>query len=237
MTFSRRYIFSPTMGPPHAYEIDEAGLVYHAPGAPETALHWEDIQYLEERAGQRVDIMTDDPDRIVPLYFGTRDFADLLGRLCAQLAGLHRDQMETLTFRASRSYFTHFSVVIGVLIVFFMAGVLFLNFFDPGMLLVVVMTIPISISLVLQPIEVTPAPDGLHVRDFCRRRLIPYAGIKTLTFDARGDLHVSFLRILLILENGRRIKISRFDNLILLFILIEHYRRHPPPKPEPPIDI
>ena len=231
MTYTRRYIFSPTMGPPHAYDLDEAGLVYHPPGAPEMALRWDDIQYLEERAGQRVDIITDDPERIVPLYFGTREFADLLGRLCAKLAGLHRDRMETITFRASRSYFTHFNVVIGVLIVFFMAGVLFLNFFDPTMLLVAAMTIPIGIHLVLQPIEVTPDTDGLYVRDFCRRRLIPYAAIDTLTFDARGDLHVSFLRILLILQNGRRIKISRFDNLILLFILIEHYRHHHNPQP------
>ena len=233
MTDTRQYIFTPTMGPPHAYDLDETGLVYHPPGAPEVALGWKDIQYLEERAGQRVDIITADPDLVVPLYFGTREFADLLGRLCAKLAGLHRAQMETLTFRASRSYFTHFSVVIGVLIVFFMAGVLFLNFFDPGMLLVLVMTLPISIHLILQPIEVTPSPQGLHVRDFCRRRLIPYGAIENLTFDARGDLHVSFLRVLLILRNGRRIKISRFDNLILLFILIEHYWRHRPPKPEP----
>jgi hypothetical protein len=107
-----------------------------------------------------------------------------------------------------------------------MAGVLFLNFFDPTMLIVAAMTIPIGIHLVLQPIEVRPDTDGVYVRDFCRRRLVPYAAIETLTFDARGDLHVSFLRILVILRNGRRIKISRFDNLILLFILIEHYWHH-----------
>ena len=209
------------MGPPHVYDLDAAGLTYHAPGGETSLVPWGDIQYLEERPGQKVDLVTGNPGQGIPVFFGTQDFADLMDRLCTALAALHRDKVETITFRATRSYYTHFSVVIGVLIAFFMAGVLFLNFFEPTMFLVVAMTVPIAVSLVLQPIEVTPEAEGLRVRDFFRRRTIPYDAIETLDFDVRGDLNYSFLRIVLTTHNGRRIKISRFENLILLFIIIK----------------
>ncbi len=231
MNDSRRYIFSPTMGPPHVYEVNAAGLTYHPPGGAAMALPWEEVRYLEERPGQKADLVSNDPDKVVPLFFGTQNFVDLLDRLCTELAVLHRDQMAQLTFRATRSYFTHFSVVIGVLIAFFMAGVLFFNFFEPTMLLVVAMTLPIGVSLVLQPIEVTPDKDGLRVRDFLRRRFIPYDNIRALHFDVRGDLNFSFLRIILTTHQGRRIKISRFENLILLFIMIKAHWRPPATRP------
>jgi hypothetical protein len=223
------------MRPPHAYDLDARGLTYQAPGAAEVLLAWEDIQYIEERPGQKVDVVGANPERVIPVFYATRDFVDLMARLCTALVAMHRDKLETIAFRATRSYFTHFSVVIGVLIAFFMAGVLFLNFFEPTMLLVVAMTLPIGISLVLQPIEVTPAPDGLRVRDFLRRRLVPYDAIKSLAFDVRGDLNYSFLRIILILHSGRRIKISRFENMILLYIMIKA-RRHPDAADERSVD-
>jgi hypothetical protein len=221
MTDNGRYIFTPAMGPPHVYELDADGLTYHPPGGAEVVLRWGDIRYLEECPGQKVDIVTAAPDKTVPLFFATQNFGDFLDRLCTELSVLHRDKLETITFRATRSYFTHFSVVIGVLIAFFMAGVLFLNFFEPTMFLVLAMTVPIGVSLVLQPIEVTPTEEGLRVRDFFRLRLVPYGAIATLTFDVRGDLNYSFLRIIMTLRNGRRIKITRFANLILLFIMIK----------------
>lgn len=227
MADPRRYIYAPTMGPQHVYELGESGLSYHPPGNGEVTLGWEDIQFLEEGPGQKVDIVADNPERVVPVFLATQDLGDLLERLCTELSVLHRNKMETLTFRATRSYFTQFAVVIGALMALFMAGVLFLNFFDPAMFLVVVMTLPIAISLMLQPIEVTPGPDGLHVRNFIRPRLIPYEAIETLAFDVRGDLHVSFLRILLTMGNGRRIKITRFENMLLLFIMIKAHW-HPP---------
>lgn len=227
MTDPRRYTFVPTMGAVHAYKLDATGLTYHPPGGAEVVLPWGDIQYIEECPGQKVDIVTANPDQVVPLFYATQDFKDLLDRLCTGLSVMHRDKMEKSTFRATRSYFTHFSVVIGVLIASFMAGVLFLSFSEPTMLLVVAMTLPIGVSLVLQPIEVTPTEEGLRVRDFCRLRLVPYGAIETLAFDVRGDLNYSFLRIILTLRNGRRIKISRFENLILLFIMIKA-NWHPP---------
>ena len=203
VTDTRRYTFAPAMGPPHVYELDADGLTYHLPGEEAVVLRWGDIQYLDERPGQKVDIVAGTVDKPVPLYFATQDFADLLERLCTELAMLHREKMETSTFRATRSYFTHFSVVIGVLIAFVMAGVLFLNFFEPTMFLVVAMTVPVGVSLVLQPIEVTPTDEGLRVRDFLRLRLVPYGAIAALVFDVRGDLNYSFLRLVITLKSGR----------------------------------
>ncbi len=224
MTDNRLYTFSPTMGPPHFYELDAAGLTYRPPAGEAVHLGWEDIRFLEEGRGQKVDIVTTDPQTVVPLFLATQDIDALLDRVCTELSVLHRGRMETLTFRATRNYFTHFAVVIGVLIAIFMAGVLFLESFEPAMLMIVAMTVPIMVSLVLQPIEVTPDEDGLHVRNFVRQRLVPYEAIETLRFDVRGDLHVSFLRVMLGLRGGRRIKITRFENLILLYIVIKSYR-------------
>jgi hypothetical protein len=225
MTDPRQYTFTPTMGPPHHYELDAAGLTYRPPAGEAVPLRWEDIRFLEEGPGQKVDIVATDRQTVVPLFLATQDIGDLLDRVCTELAQLHRGRMETLTFRATRNYFTHFTVVAGVLIALFMAGVLFLESFEPAMLLIVAMTVPIMISLLLQPIEVTPDSDGLHVRSFIRRRLIPYDAIETLAFSVRGDLHVSFLRVMVGLRGGGRIKITRFENLILLYIVIMAYWR------------
>ena len=223
MTDARRYTFAPTMGPPHHYELEAAGLTYRPPAGDAVEVRWEDIRFLEEGPGQKVDIVAAHPERVVPLFLATQDIGDLLDRVCTKLSVLHRGRMETLTFRATRSYFTHFTVVIGVLIALFMAGLLFLESFEPAMLLIVAMTVPIMVSLVLQPIAVTPDRGGLQVRNFIRQRQVAYGDIETLTFDVRGDLHVSFLRVMLGLRGGRRIKITRFENMILMYILIKAY--------------
>ncbi|MBL0714556.1 MAG: hypothetical protein JJV98_12735, partial [Desulfosarcina sp.] len=196
------------------------------PGAAEVTVGWEEIKYLEERPDQKVDIVTDNPARVVPVFYATRNFGELLGRLCSKLAVLHRDKMEALTFRGSRSYFTHLGIVLGLLTVFLMGGVLYLNFFEPGMLLIAALTLPIGVHLVLQPIEVTLGDGGLLVRDFFRRRLFDYNALEALRFDVRGDQYVRFLRIIITLRGGRQIKITRFGNLILLFILIESRLNH-----------
>ena len=223
MTDPRHYTFTPALGPPHVYELGVAGLTYHPPAGEAVELRWEDIRFLEEGPGQKVDVVGANPERIVPLFLATQNIGDLLDRVCTELSVLHRGRMETLTFHATRSYFTQFAVVVGVLIAVFMAGLLYLQTFEPAMLLIFAIAVPIMISLVLQPIEVTPDSNGLHVRNFVRRRQIPYSDIETLAFDVRGDLHVSFLRVLLGLRGGRRIKITRFENMILMYILIQSY--------------
>ncbi len=231
MSEPRRYTFSPTMGPPHLYQLDTAGLTYNPPAGEVVELRWEDIRFLEEGAGQKVDVVAANPERVVPLFLATQNIGDLLDRVCTELSVLHRERMETLSFRATRSYFTQFTVVVGVLIALFMAGVLFLESFEPAMLMIVAMTVPIMISLVLQPIEVIPASEGLHVRNFIRKRLIPYGAIETLAFDVRGDLHISFLRVMIGMRGGRRIKITRFENMILLYIMIKAFQRAPGARP------
>ena len=102
-----------------------------------------------------------------------------------------------------------------------LGSVFYLYRFTPVWLFVLTVTLPMAAYILLQPHTVVPGDDTLVVRDFVRTRFIDYSRIECVAFDFHGDRHAAFLCILVHLTNGRRIKMQRFENLILLFIFIQ----------------
>jgi len=215
------YIFESDQGQRHFYEISAAGLTYRPPGRKSTTVRWEDIRYLDDIPGLKVDIVLNDAPTIIPLYYGTREFGALLTAVCSNLAGLHREKIGTQTFKGSLAYFVHSGLVLGVFMVLVLGSVFYLYRFTPVWLFVLTITLPMAIYILLQPHTVAPEDEMLVVRDFVRTRFIDYARIERVAFDFHGDRQAAFLCILVHLTNGRKIKIQRFENLTLLFMFIQ----------------
>ena len=215
------YIFDADQGQRHSYEIGAKGLTYRPPGRKSIAVRWEDIRYLDDIPGLKVDIVLNDAPTIIPLYYGTRNFSALLTAVCSNLAGLHREKIGTQTFKGSVAYFVHSGLVLGVFLVLVLGSVFYLYRFTPVWLFVLTITLPMALYILLQPHTVAPENEMLVVRDFVRTRCIDYARIERVAFDFHGDRQAAFLCILVHLTNGRKIKIQRFENLTLLFIFIQ----------------
>jgi hypothetical protein len=233
------YIFESDRHPPHYYEVRASGLTYRPPGGKNIDARWEDIKYLNDISGHKVDIVLNEAPLIIPLFYATRDFPALLTAVCVNLAELHHDKIGTQTFKGSRAYFVHSGLVLSVFLVLVAGSFFYLYRFTPAWLFVLTVTLPMIGYILLQPHTVAPGDETLFVRDFVRKRFIDYTRIKRLAFDVHGDQVAAFLCILVHLTNGRKIKMQRFENLILLFIFIQtkwHRAReqtsgHLPPSP------
>lgn len=204
----------------HSYQAQKDGLTYQAPGRKSITVRWEDIKYLEDISGQRVEIIRNDDPANIPVFYHTQHFSDLLTSVCSELARRHRHQIGTQTFKGSLAYFIHRGIVLGIMAMLLLASVIYRYEFTSIWLFMAAVTLPMIGYILLQPHAVTPVEDGLSLQDFMKTRFIAYDRIKHIAFDFHGDRQVSFLCILIHLTNGRKIKIQRFENLILLFIFI-----------------
>jgi hypothetical protein len=215
------YIFESDQRQRHSYEISTVALTYRPPGHKSITVRWEDIRYLDDIPGLKVDVVLNDAPTTIPLYYGTRNFGALLTAVCLNLAGLHREKIGTQTFKGSLAYFVHSGLVLGVFLVLVLGSVFYLYRFTPVWLFVLTITLPMALYILLQPHTVAPEDEMLVVKDFVRTRFIDYGRIERVVFDFHGDRQAAFLCILVHLVNGRKIKMQRFENLILLFIFIQ----------------
>jgi hypothetical protein len=221
MVESKFYIFQPEQRPPHTYVLDAAELTYRPPGGTPTAVRWDAISYLKDIPGQKVDIMIKDSATVIPLYYATRNFAELLAGVCAPLADLHREQIGVRTFSGRRSYLLHIGIVIGIFVLLIGLSTVHFRQFTGVWLFIIAMTVPMTIYLLLQPHTVKTEDNHLEVRDFIRTRIIGYTRLRKLAFGLHGDKHTAYLCIKIHLADGRTLKIQRFENLVLLYIFIK----------------
>jgi hypothetical protein len=215
------YIFESDPHHAHSYEVSATGLTYRPPGRESIVVRWPDIQYLDDISGLKVNMVLNDAPTIIPLYYATRQFAALLTAVCSNLAALHGEKIGTQPFKGNLAYFVHSGLVLSVFMVLVAGSMFYLNRFTPVWLFILTVTLPMAAYILLQPHTVVPGDDTLVVRDFVRTRFINYTRIERVAFDFHGDQHAAFLCILIHLTNGRKIKMQRFENLILLFIFIQ----------------
>lgn len=221
MPNTETFIFQPEQHPAHAYQLDAAGLTYHPPGRAPVAVRWEDIRYVEDVSGRKVDVVLKGSPKAIPLYYATQNFSRLLAGVCARLSELHRSRIGVQTFGARKSYRIQVGLVLGIMVLLMLAGTIHLHRDTAAWLFLLATTLPITVYLLRQPHTVTPGDAHLEVRDFVRSRTIAYSRIRALAFDLHGDAHVAFLCLKIHLTDGRAIKVQRFENLVLLYIFIK----------------
>jgi len=220
MTETATYRFESERQRTHLYAIRPDGITYHPPGRESITVGWDAIHYLQDLSGKRVDIVHGDGFETIPIFYGTDRFAGLLTSVCSQLARLHRPQIGTQTFTGSRSFFIHRRIVLLVLGALLLGGVVYLQHFTIVWLFAVAAILPMIVYILRQPHTVTPEDNRLLVQNALQTKSIAYDAVQDVVFDFHGDQHVAFLSILITISDNSRIKIQRFDNLILLFIFI-----------------
>lgn len=119
------YIFESDRHQAHYYEVGEAGLTYHPPGRKSIAVRWEDMQYLDDVSGLKVNIVLNEGPMTIPLFYATQQFTALLTAVCSKLARLHRKKIGTQTFKGNLAYFVHSGLVLSVFVVLVL-GVFFI---------------------------------------------------------------------------------------------------------------
>ena len=221
MPESEIYFFQPEQHPVHTYELDAIGLTYRPAGNAPIAVRWDAIAYLTDVSGQRVDIVATDSPQRIPLFYATRHFAELLARVCTRLADLHREQIGVQTFSGQRSYLLHIGIVIGIFALLIVFSTAHLREFTVAWLFILATALSMTLYLLHQPHTVTPGDDYLEIKNFIRTRIIDYARIHKLAFDLHGDGHTAYLCLKVQTADGRRIKIQRFENLLLLYIFLK----------------
>jgi hypothetical protein len=215
------YIFEPEQRPAHTYILDAAGLTYRPPGHAPAVVRWDAIRYLKDIPGQKVEIVIKDSATAIPLYYATRNFAELLAGVCTPLADLHREQIGVRTFSGRRSYLLHIGIVLGVFALLIGFSTIHFRQFTGAWLFILAMTVPMTVYLLLQPHTVRTEDDHLEVRDFIRTRIIDYRRLRRLAFGLHGDKHTAYLCVKVLLADGQTIKIQRFENIVLLYIFIK----------------
>ena len=221
MPETQTYIFQPEHHPAHTYEIEPEGLIYRPPGRESVAVRWEQIRYLEDVVGRKVDVVTGDSAITIPLFYATRDFASLLTAVCARLVDLHREKIGVRTFKGHTSYLVQIGTVLAFFAMMAVVGAVHLQRHTMVSLFLLATTLPMTVYLLRRPHTVTPNDTYLEVRDFTGTRRVDYARIRTLAFDLHGDKHISYLCLKIHLTDGRKLKMQRLENLVLLYIFIK----------------
>jgi len=215
------FIFQPEQQPAHTYMLDADGLTYRAPGHAPAAVRWEAVRYLKDVPGHKVDVVPTNSAPPIPLFYATRNFAGLLAAVCDRLTDLHRTKIGSRTFSGRRDYFLHIGIVVSFFIFLIGFSTFYLRHFTAAWLFILATTIPMTTYLLLQPHTVTPEDDHLEVRDFIRTRIIAYSRLRSLAFALHGDKQAAYLCVKIHLTDGRRIKIQRLENIVLLYIFIK----------------
>lgn len=215
------YIFQPEQRPAHTYVLETAGLTYRPPGRPPTAVRWDAISFLKDIPGQKVDIVLKNSPTVIPLYYATRGFAELMAGVCIRLADLHRKQIGVRTFSGQTSYLIQIGIVLGIFALLIGLSTVYMRQYTGAWLFILATTVPMTVYLLLQPHTVRPEDDHLEVRDFIRTRFLDYGRFHKLAFGLHGDSHTAYLCIKIHMTDNRKIKIQRFENLVLLYIFIK----------------
>ena len=161
------------------------------------------------------------------------DFTALLTTVCTRLAALRRKQLGIQTFQGQQGYAVHRAVVLGLSAVLIAGSSVYLQRFTLPWYFICAMTLPIMVYILRLPHTVSPGEDTLVVKSWMATRRIDYGRIEGVAFGFHGDRRTSYLCILVRLTDGRRIKIQRFENLILLYICIwSQWQMHQAQTPE-----
>lgn len=234
MPETQTYTFEPERHRVHAYEIHTGGLTYRPPGRKPIDVHWEDIRYLTDIAGLRVEIVCRDPTPTIPLFYATPDFTALLTAVCTRLAALRREQLGVQTFQGQQAYTIHRTVVLALFTFLIAGSSAYIQRFTMPWYFICAMTLPMMFYILRLPHTVMPGKDNLVVKSWVATRCIDYGRIARVAFGFHGDRRTACLCVLVHLTDGRRIKIQRFENLILLYICIwNEWQMHQAKAPGP----
>ncbi|MBW2193104.1 MAG: hypothetical protein JRF27_04870 [Deltaproteobacteria bacterium] len=199
------------------YDVHESGLIYRPDDGEKLSLNWRDIQYIEDRSGDRVDIFLNN-QKEVPVRYATNEFSVLLKTICLKLADIRSESFSSQKFKLTLMYFLHLSFVISA-IGLFLLGSLFVD--KTVFFMLLVLSVPFGIILLRQPISLTLKDQSLTVGNLLAKQTVNYDEIQNIGFEVRRNQYGSTLCILITLKDGTEMAFKKFENIILFFIMLQ----------------
>ena len=199
------------------YDIDENGIIYRPEIGEKLSLSWEDIQYIEDRSGDRVDIFLNEHE-VVPVRYATNEFTVLLKTICVKLSEVRIESFYSHKFSLTLKYYLHLNFVVTVLVL-----CLFGSLLAGVALLIMCLTlfIPAAIFIQRQPVAVTLDNRSLTVHNFIGKRAIDYDEIHNIDFEVKSNDYGSTLCILINLKNQKNMTFKKIENIVLFFIMLQ----------------
>jgi hypothetical protein len=204
------------------YDVCDEGLIFRPHEGEKLNIKWEDIDYLQNSPNRRVEVHFKEGEEPLPIYYDTGDFNILLKIICDKLADIHRDIFRNEEFKASRSYF--------IQIIFFLflslAIIIFGLEYDSKMMLAVSsLFFILGIHLMNRPLSIVLSEKNFLIRNSLFKKIFNYTDIKELDFKLVGHEYSTYLAIIIHLFNGKKLKMQRFDNIILCYIFLTAARK------------
>ena len=199
------------------YDVHENGFVYRPDNEKKLSFNWEDVQYIEDFPGYKVDILLNG-QKEVPVRYTTREFSGFLKTICLKLSEIRRDSFQSQKFKLTRKYFYHLSFVISIPVLVLIMCII-VGF--PFLYLLLILFIPVCIFLYRQPISLTVRNRGLIVRNLFVERAITYYEIEDVDFVVKSNDYENVLCVLIHLKNKETMTIKKIENIILFFILLQ----------------
>jgi hypothetical protein len=199
------------------YDVDENGLIYRPEDEEELSIRWMDIQYIEDRPGNRVDIFLN-TQKEIPVGYETSEFPVFLKSTCFKLAEIRNESFYCQKFTITRLYLLHLSFVASAIVLPLM-GSLFVG----KVLFFALLTIfvPFGIFILRQPISVTLNKNNFVVDNLLANSAIKYSEIEDIGFEVKRNDYGRTLCLWVHLKNGKRMIFKKFDNIILIFVMLQ----------------
>jgi hypothetical protein len=199
------------------YEVHENELIYRPNSDNKFSLSWKNIQYIEDRPGERVDIFSNKQEEI-PIRYATDEFSVLLKTICLKLSEIRKESFYPHKFTITLKYLLHLNFVIFVLVLSLISSLLVGN---AGFIMLVTIFVPIGIFIQRLPISITLDNDRITVRNLFIKRVINYTGLRNIDFEVKSNDYGSTLCILINLKNKKTITFKNFEDIILFFIMLQ----------------
>jgi len=199
------------------YDVHENGLICRTDSDEKFSLSWRDIQYIEDRSGDRVEIFLN-KQKEVPVRYATNEFSVLLKTICLKLSEIRKESFYSYKFTLTLKYLLHLSFVISVLVLSLISSLLAGKalFF-----MLLALFVPLGIFIQRQPISLIIGNHSLAVRSLLMKRAINYNEIQNIDFEVKSNDYGSTLCILINLENRKKMTIKNIENIVLFFIMLQ----------------
>ena len=187
------------------YEVHENELIYRPSSDDKFSLSWKNIQYIEDRPGERVDIFSNKQEEI-PIRYATDEFSVLLKTICLKLSEIRKESFYPHKFSITLKYLLHLNFVVFVLVLSLISSLLVSK---AGFIMLVTIFAPIGIFIHRLPISLTLDNHKITVRTLFIKRVINYTRIRNIEFKVKSNDYGSTLCILINLKNRKTITIQK----------------------------
>jgi hypothetical protein len=199
------------------YDVHENGMLYRPDSDEKISFLWRDIQYIEDRSGDRIDIILNNLKE-VPIKYTTNEFPVFLKTICLRLSDVRKEKFSFQKFPLTSKYLFHLSIAVFLLV---LSLIISLPVSNALFFLFLTLAIPLGIFFQRQPISLTLDDHCLTFHHLHKNTAVNYHEIVNIDFEVLNNDYGSTLGILIHLQDRKDITIKKLEDIIIFFIMLQ----------------